>query len=180
MNQYRKLTTSFAVLVSAILVSSCDLRATPPSCNDYFEIGDRSDFLTDERGIARKKNSRILWYRCPAGKAFTSRRCEGPGIRLGWHDAMAYAEEFALKSGKPWRIPTNKEMKSIQEAACINPSLNPNVFPDAEIDNYWTSSDSWHHKSLACSLYLFKGDLFCRQARTTELPFFLVLDKASD
>ena len=105
MYQYRKIAANFAVIASVILLSSCDLRATPPSCNDYFEIGDRSDFLTDERGIARKRDSDVLWYRCPAGKAFTSRRCEGPGIRLGWHDAMAYAEEFALKSGKPWRIP---------------------------------------------------------------------------
>tara|TARA_B100000965_G_C19406089_1_gene675487 strand:- start:271 stop:813 length:543 start_codon:yes stop_codon:yes gene_type:complete len=175
-NSIARSLVSFACVAA---ITGCDLRAIPPSCNDYFGPRDRSGFLTDERGIARKKDSKILWYRCPAGKSFISRRCEGSGLRLNWKDAMAYAEEFAVKSGKPWRLPTNNEMKSIQEKDCVSPSVNPTVFPDAEVENYWTSSSSWHHNSLGCSLYLYHGDLFCRQARTTELPFFLVLDKTN-
>lgn len=170
---------SMITFACVVAINGCDLRARPPSCDDYFEPRDRSGFLTDERGIARRKDSKILWYRCPAGKSFISRRCEGSGLRLSWNDAMAYAEEFSVKSGKPWRLPTNNEMKSIQEKACVSPSVNPIVFPDTEVDNYWTSSSSWHHNSLGCSLYLYQGDLFCRQARTTELPFFLVLDKTN-
>ena len=163
------------LLLSMAFLSGCDLRAQKPKCNDYFAVNDRTGYSTDERGIAKKTGSDVLWYRCPAGQTFSSRRCRGSILKLNWDDAVAYAEEYAAKSGKKWRLPTNDEMESIQENQCVSPSVNPRVFPDVEVDNYWTSSDSWHHNSLRCSVYLFEGKLFCRQARTVELPFFLVL-----
>jgi hypothetical protein len=163
------------LLLLIALLSGCDFRAQKPKCDDYFSINDRAGYSTDERGLAKRIDSDILWYRCPAGQTFSSRRCRGSILKLDWDDAVDYAKEYAAKSGKNWRLPTNDEMESIQEKQCVSPSVNPQVFPNVEVDNYWTSSDSWHHDSLRCSVYLFEGKLFCRQARTVELPFFLVL-----
>ena len=99
-------------------------------------------------------------------------------LNLSNETGMAYAAELAEKSGKPWRIASNDEMASIQQTACQEPSFNPNVFKGIEVNNYWTSNTTWSHDSLRCSAYLFSGTMYCRQARSTELPFLLVLDKA--
>ena len=168
-------------LLGLVLVSlglaGCDFYATTPSCLDYFEPGDRSGFITDDNGLAKQTATDTLWYRCAAGQRFSGARCQGDPTKLAWDDAMAYAQEFAEKSGKAWRIANNEEMQSIQQSACQSPSVNPNVFKGIEVNNYWTSSETWSHDSLRCSTYLFQGTMYCRQARNTELPFLLVLDR---
>ena len=157
-------------------LAGCDFYAATPSCLDYFKPGDRSGFITDDSGLAKQTATNTLWYRCAAGQRFSGSRCQGDPAELDWDGAMAYAREFAEKSGKAWRVANNEEMLSIQQSACQSPSVNPNVFKGIEVNNYWTSTETWSHDSLRCSAYLFQGTMYCRQARHTKLPFLLVLD----
>ena len=165
-------------LLMALCLTGCDFYAATPSCLDYFKPGDRSGFDTDDKGMAIQDATGTQWYWCAAGQRFAASRCQGEPVQLNLDDAMAYAAELAEKSGKPWRIASNDEMASIQQTACQEPSVNPNVFKGIEVNNYWTSNTTWSHDSLRCSAYLLSGTMYCRQARSTELPFLLVLDKA--
>ena len=160
-------------LLSAVLVG-CDYYQTKLDCSDYFEGRDKAGFTTDESGLAKFEKNGVIWYRCAAGQRYSNFRCKGEPLRLSWDEANEYATEFSQKSGKAWRLPSKQELKSIMEEKCINPSVNPTVFPGLEVDNFWTSSGSLNSDLFRCSVYTYRGDLFCRQPRVTELPFLLV------
>ena len=152
----------------------CDYYQTKLDCSDHFEGRDKAGFITDESGLAKFEKNEVIWYRCAAGQRYSNFRCKGEALRLSWDEANEYATEFSQKSGKAWRLPTKRELKSIMEEKCINPSVNPTVFPGLEVDNFWTSSGSLNSDLFRCSVYTYRGDLFCRQPRVTELPFLLV------
>ena len=162
------------ILILLFVLVGCDYYKPKPDCSEHFKGRDKTGFQTDESGLARSEKTGTIWYRCAAGQRYSNFRCKGEPLRLNWDAANEYAEEFSQKSGKAWRIPTKQELKSIMEEKCINPSVNPTVFPGLEVDNFWTSSGSLNSDLFRCSVYTFRGDLFCRQARVTELPFLLV------
>ena len=159
--------------VSAI-TAGCDYYKDLPSCTMLYPKRDKGSFVTDEAGLAKDSNTGLIWYRCAGGQRYSYFKCKGEPLKLSWDDAIKYAEEFSKKSGKSWRLPTKKEMKSIMEEKCINPSLNPTVFPNVIVDNFWTASDSLNSDLFRCSVYTYKGDLFCRQPKATKLPFLLI------
>lgn len=162
------------IVVIALSLSSCDYYAQVPDCRDFFNNNPVNSFSTDNRGLAQDKKTKLLWYRCAAGQSYKNSECKGEALHLNWEEAMAFAEEFSEKSGKKWRLPSKKELKSIMLDQCINPAVDVRVFKDLEVNNFWTSSDSLNSDLFRCSVYTFKGDLFCRQPKTTRLPFLLV------
>ena len=85
---------------------------------------------------------------------------------------------FNGSSTEAWRLPTKSEMPKLLEKQCINPAVNPFVFPDMEVTNFWTESKGLHQDQFRCSVYTYQGRVFCRQARNIEQPFLLV--KQSD
>ena len=89
---------------------------------------------------------------------------------------MAYAEEVREKTGEPWRLPEKDEISDFLESDCINPAVNPYVFPDLEVANFWTASKGLHQDKFRCSIYSYQGRVFCRQARDIPQPFLLVKD----
>jgi len=167
-------TLGAAVALVSIFLSSCDYYQDQPDCDGFFEGRDKGEFVTDETGLAKDSRNGVIWYRCAAGQRYSNFKCKGKSLKLSWDEANEFAEEFSQKSGKSWRLPTKQELKSIMETQCINPSVNPTVFPSLEVDNFWTSSGSLNSDLFRCSVYTYRGDLFCRQPRVTELPFLLV------
>jgi hypothetical protein len=161
----------------ACLLSGCDFFKSPPSCADFFADYQTPGFTVNGDGLARHQQSATTWYRCPAGMTFAASRCRGEMLRSTWDEAMAYADEFSAASGRPWRLPTNRELRAIQEKSCRNPSTNHFVFPAIDVANHWTASDSLHNDSFRCAVYTYQGDLSCRESRSNTYPFLLVLDQ---
>ena len=108
-------------------------------------------------------------------RAIISRqKCIGDSVRVTRAAADDYIREFSEKSGEQWRLPTKEEFESIVEEHCDNPALNPNVFPNIEVNNYWLQEDSWHGSRFACSIYILQGSSFCRQPSDINLPILLI------
>ena len=95
----------------------CDIHKAELKCEDSIEAYDKQRFEghTDELGSAVDPTTGITWYRCPAGKRFVNYVCRGDTLRLSWDESLAFAREFSEKSGVVWRLPTKKEMKSINK-----------------------------------------------------------------
>jgi hypothetical protein len=153
----------------------CDRYAEPTQCRAFFEPGQAESFVLDEQGTALDGRTGLRWFRCHAGERFAGGQCLGQPLRLSQADAEAYAQEFALQSGHPWRLPTRQEMRTLRETRCVNPALNTAVFPSALVDQFRTSSPSRNGPRYSCTMYTFNGHQACRESALHERPFLLVL-----
>ena len=159
----------------AALVFSCADQRNQPDCNDVFESRlERSNFQVFKNGLALHEPTGLTVTQCAVGQRMVNFKCRGDATKLTWDDAMAYAAEVREKTGESWRLPTKWEMPKFLEKQCINPAVNPFVFPNLEVTNFWTESKGLHQDQFRCSVYTYQGRVFCRQARRIEQPFLLV------
>lgn len=173
--------TSLFLLLSMAVLSNCDFRSQP-NCSIFFQ--DRpdllSDFSLDQNGLANKAGSSLFWSRCPAGMQLSDpQNCSGVPLLLSFDQAQIYALDISDKSGQNIRLPTRREMSTLTENSCQNPSLNTNVFPAASSENFWTSEEDTFRSNLACTFYTFQGQSSCLELKTIEYPFMLVIERDS-
>lgn len=130
--------------------------------------------------MAYDKLTRIFWYRCNAGQVFQNGKCVGKLLKLSWSEAQSYAEEFSASSGKDWRLPEYWQMRELQRFDCISPAIDTRAFPAVEVSHYWSRDEHIFSKRMSCSVYTFKGQGYCWQRKTAELPFMLVSDENAE
>ena len=74
----------------------------------------------------------LIWQRCSAGLSDTDCTTGGASA-VNWKAAIALADEI-------WRLPNVKELASLLEAECTNPSINITLFPATSTSAYWTAT----------------------------------------
>ena len=103
-------------------------------------------FTVNKDGTAIDKATGLMWMRCSLGHTWTGEGCIGDTHRSTWEVALKAVQEFNQKGGfaghKDWRVPNMKELGSIVERACLNPTINLEVFPSTEFWYYWASTPS--------------------------------------
>lgn len=161
-------------LMLLLTLNSCGDYRSEETCADSISRGDKGRFEVNKDGFAKDIESGVTWYRCSAGQRYSNFRCKGEILFLNWQEAMDYAAEFSEKSGVVWRLPTDNEMQSVTEEACVAPAINHNVFPDIAVENHWTLSQGLHQDIFRCAVNTYSGRLSCRQARAVAQPFMLV------
>jgi hypothetical protein len=79
----------------------------------------------------------------------TWQRSVGPSPQ-SWADAGAACRVLAL-DGAGWRLPSMKELQTLLDLTRQNPALDPEAFPGAPSNEFWTStpligstSDAWY------------------------------------
>lgn len=164
-------------LAAVLALTGCDRYIQRPQCGTHIQPGDLGNWTLGEAGTARQSGTKLVWYRCNAGERFAGGQCIGEAMMLTLDDAKAYVAEVAAASGKPWRLPTRSEMADLREEACINPAVNPQVFPSIMVDHYWAADRSPNGPRHGCSFYTFNGNSFCRESIRQKRPFWIVLDQ---
>lgn len=106
--------------------------ATTPT--NLFEISDHS--VKDSR-------TGLIWQRCFLGASGKS--CNKSEAReLTWAAALQAVEAQNQNGGfdgySDWRIPNIRELQTISELQCVEPALNPVLFPNAPAGRTWSSS----------------------------------------
>ena len=176
-NRDRYLAKTCLTLLLISLLQGCSDQRHLANCSDVIETRlDKSGYEVLENGIALHLQTGLTVTQCAAGQRMVNLRCRGSSLKLPWDEAMAYAAEVAEKTGENWRLPKKGEMPKLLQKNCINPAVNPFVFPDLEVANFWTGSKGLHQDMFRCSVYTYQGRVFCRQARTIPQPFLLVKD----
>lgn len=165
---------SLGTLVLCLVLVACDDVRAPPVCHDYFASDDTAGYQMQGSGAALHLASDVLWYRCAAGQRFSEGQCLGESLLMSWDDANSFAAEFSQNSAYQWRLPSNAEFSAITSGQCLNPALNPNVFPQMPVDNYWTADSHMITSSRKCMIYTFQGQITCREPGVVEHPFMLV------
>ena len=57
-----------------------------------------------------------------------------------WENALIYAEGLNLATASDWRLPSIKELQSLNDETVSNPSINTTFFPAIGVHNYWSST----------------------------------------
>lgn len=80
-------------------------------------------------GTVIHKHTGLMWSRCSYGQ-FGFDCGEGELVPLLWKDALQVADNLELGGFSDWRIPNEKELASLVDVQCIQPSINLDVFPN--------------------------------------------------
>ena len=161
-----------AEMVSLVL-GGCDFSRVDVSCAEHIKPGDMGRFVDQGNGVVLDPQTQLEWYRCAVGQRYTERGCTGSPMLMAWSEVDAYLAEISEKSGDLWRVPTGGEFVALAEAQCINPSLNPNVFPNSLIDNHWVMGEGVYDGE-PCMVYTYKGTRSCRVFSEDLRPIFMV------
>lgn len=82
----------------------------------------------------------LMWKRCSEGQP-TNASCGPTGTTFyTWREAMNVASESTFAGFSDWRLPNAKELRSIVETGCFDPSINSTIFPNTPSSGYWTST----------------------------------------
>lgn len=135
-----------SLLFTSVFVASCEVRAT---CNDLnVEPTTPTDrFVVNADRTVSDTRTGLIWMQCSEGKTSTSAACDtGDPQVFTWQQAIARAKQVNLQgfaAANNWRLPNIKELSSIVERACYNPSINEAVFPGTPVigdSEYWAAT----------------------------------------
>lgn len=67
---------------------------------------------------------------------------QSPGSQKKWEEALSYCESLSLAGYTDWRLPTNKELRSIVDYSRNSPATNTIYFPNTRTSAYWSSTSA--------------------------------------
>jgi hypothetical protein len=146
-----------------------------PTCGNYFSTNQIDDhYQRMDNGLVQDPLTGLTWYRCSAGQRWDNGQCDGNPLRLTFEEAQSWAASVELADFDDWRIPEIDEMINLLESDCNLPSINTLVFSGIEAEVYWSSEPNFWMRSMAWSLFFYRGDYFSKQAQSDSLRFMLV------
>ena len=125
-----------------------------------------SDFVLNSDGTARDQKTGLMWKRCPEGYTWSSSiTCTltggGAAKTFIWQKALQQGANATFPAGAggftDWRLPNIKELDSIVEQQCINPSINSSLFPDTPSTYFWSASLYVSNPTFALSVNFSNG-----------------------
>jgi len=106
-------------------------------------------FTINTDGTVTDDKTGLMWMRCSLGQTWSGGGCTGTAVTYIWEDALTEAEAYnsgdnGYGSYSDWRLPNIKELTSIVEVACFDPSINEELFlGTGTISDYWSASSSY-------------------------------------
>jgi len=94
----------------------------------------------------------LMWDRCSYGKTWNEKKqfCEGDANRYNWQNSLLTIRQLNkdnYNNKSDWRLPNIKELSSLVDTRCMNPSIDMRSFPEKYMYeftpgryDYWTSS----------------------------------------
>lgn len=146
------LTTAIILCLPKIsFAQACNSELTPSTPD--------SRYSDNNNGTVTDNVTKLMWKKCAEGQTYnsTSNGCDGTATAYVANDALAVTDALndqGFNNHKDWRIPNVKELGSIIETTCVNPSININLFPNTNPSYFWTST-TWvglapFHYNLLC------------------------------
>lgn len=141
--------------VVAAPVCLANIRASTPT----------EDFvLNDSNGTATHLKTGLVWMRCQVGATWdaVNKTCTGTLSDDTWGSGLRKAQGFMYAGYTDWRIPNAKELTTIVEERCHDPSVNETVFPGVSgaYDCAWSSTPATGDGSQAWEVCFHdRGDL---------------------
>ncbi|MFI3137328.1 MAG: DUF1566 domain-containing protein [Methylococcaceae bacterium] len=117
---------------------TCQTSSIPASTPD-------SQFTNNGNGTVTDVKTGLMWKICSEGQSFNtgSNTCDGSAGNFTWQGALQQAQSVntaGFAGANDWRVPNIKELRSLVELQCVDPSINATVFPNTPSAVFWSSS----------------------------------------
>jgi len=146
-------------LITVLCLSAFSTLSIAQTCNSSITkvAPDNRYVISDD--TVNDTATHLIWARCSQGQTFnnTNQACEGSIGTYHWQDALVQAKDSVLAGSSDWRLPNIKELTSLVETACYNPSINIIAFPNTASSVYWSSSAYAGNSSNAWIVYFADG-----------------------
>ena len=131
------------VLLGLILVISPSIKSQ--TCqNNIPSDTPNSRYTINTDGTVLDKQTGLIWMRCSLGQTLSNNTCSGSTKNYNWQTALQIADTTVFAGQTDWRLPNIKELRSIVDYHCINPSINLTIFPNTlsgtQTDGFFSSS----------------------------------------
>ncbi|MFZ2727860.1 MAG: DUF1566 domain-containing protein [Methylococcaceae bacterium] len=143
----------FIIINSPLLIAqTCQTTTiTASTPNNRFTINTNGTVLDTKTGL--------LWKQCSEG--LSGINCAtGNATTYTWQGALQQAQtvnNVGFTGYKDWRVPNIKELRSITERQCYDPSINLTVFPNTISNYYWSSSPVAYNSYYAWIVDFYSG-----------------------
>jgi hypothetical protein len=127
-----------------------------------------SDFADAGNGTVRHIPTGLIWKRCNEEQTWNGTTCVDPvGGYVGFSWQQAFQRADAVNAGNAgtqnagqtdWRVPNQKELRSIVERRCTNPSINLTQFPTTPASSFWSGSPVASGSGNAWGVDFYYGD----------------------
>jgi hypothetical protein len=95
-----------------------------------------SQYILNEEGTVIDAVNLLVWDRCAYGQTYSMGQCLGAPLEFTtWRETLILADSLPNKY-----LPNIKELATLVERACYEPSINQTSFPDTPLALYWTNT----------------------------------------
>jgi hypothetical protein len=131
---------TIALLITIIILQPANAQQT---CKTYIpdQWPDSRYTIDDVSGdnVVTDNQTGLMWKQCPQG--LTGLTCvTGSVTTHTWQQALDLASTEDFAGFTDWRVPNQKELRTIVARNCYVPSINANVFPNTPSNRFWSSS----------------------------------------
>ena len=144
----------------------------------YPEVGTTDDterFVTNVDGTVSDIKTGLMWQRCNYGQVYNGQTnsCDGETQPLNWQASLKGAFNDTTAGYNDWQVPNIKELASIVDHRCVEPSIDESVFLATKSQNYWSNTSGINNMSSAW-VYQFASGLNSLHAKTSNVYLRLV------
>jgi hypothetical protein len=135
-------------LIKIIVTLACLLGVAPglhaaATCNASITPSTPSAEFTDHgNGTVTHSRTGLMWQRCAEGQTWSAGTCTGSASSMSWGNSLKLAVSATTGGYSDWRVPNIKELRTIVEDRCYNPSINDSIFPNTPASGFWSASAS--------------------------------------
>lgn len=142
------------VLLAMVLASLSGMSYAACNTSNIISTAPNSRYqLLNNNTEVKDLKTNLIWQRCSLGQTWSGVSCTGTATTHTWQNAMQASQNI----GGGWRLPNIKELQSLVERACYNPSINETIFPNTVSQSYWSSSPVAGSSGSAWIVYFYYG-----------------------
>ncbi len=150
-----------AIIITLIIINLSIYQKANAVCEAYItdEWPDSRYTVTDISGdnVVTDNQTGLMWKQCPQG--LTGSICDTGSVTTHtWQQALDLASIEDFAGFTDWRVPNQKELRTIVARNCYSPSINTNIFPNTPSNWFWSSSPFADGPDFAWIVYFGNGD----------------------